>query len=103
MHVTDPLKAVKEMARITKRSGSVLAVEGGKMRAFYDPDDEEFSELAERAYDAWIEGTENWKGRHSGLARNFLESSAKPDYPASRPRSRLTPGCILTLDDALAM
>jgi len=33
MHLSDPLKAVKEMARITKLRGSVVAVEGGKMGA----------------------------------------------------------------------
>jgi ubiquinone/menaquinone biosynthesis C-methylase UbiE len=71
MHVTDPLKAVKEMARITKRSGSVLAVEGGKMRAFYDPDDEEFSELAERAYDAWIEGIRKLEGKTFGIGEKI--------------------------------
>jgi SAM-dependent methyltransferase len=63
MHLTEPLKAVKEMARITKSGGSVVALEGGKMGAFYDPNDEEFSELAERAYDAWIIGIKKLEGK----------------------------------------
>jgi ubiquinone/menaquinone biosynthesis C-methylase UbiE len=49
MHLPDPLRAVKEMARITKNGGSVIAVEGGRMASFYDPDDEEYSKLAQRA------------------------------------------------------
>jgi ubiquinone/menaquinone biosynthesis C-methylase UbiE len=56
MHLTEPLKAVKEMARVTRRGGSVVALEGGKMGAFYDPNDEEYSTLAERAYEAWVNG-----------------------------------------------
>jgi len=56
MHLSDPLKAVKEMARITKLRGSVVAVEGGKMGAFFDPNDETYNELVERMYDAWLDG-----------------------------------------------
>src|SRR5207245_8420259 len=63
MHLTEPLKAVKEMARVTKRGGSVVALEGGKMGAFYDPDDEEYTKLAERAYEAWINGIRKLEGK----------------------------------------
>jgi len=63
MHCTEPLKAVIEMARITKVGGRVIAVEGGKMGSFYDPADEEYGRLAETAYDAWIEGIRNLEGK----------------------------------------
>src|SRR5438552_3963556 len=43
--------------------------------------------------------SENWKGRSSRLARSFREYSRKPDCPASRPRSRLMLGYILTPDE----
>ncbi len=63
MHLQDPLKAVKEMARITKTGGSVVAVEGGKMAAFYDPDDEDYTRLAQKAYDAWVNGIRKLEGK----------------------------------------
>ena len=63
MHLPDPLHAVKEMSRITKIGGSVIAVEGGRMASFYDPDDEEYSELAELAYSAWVEGIKKLEGK----------------------------------------
>ena len=63
MHLTEPLKAVKEMARVTKTGGTVVALEGGKMGAFYDPEDEEYSKLAERVYEAWIDGIRKLEGK----------------------------------------
>ncbi len=63
MHLPDPLRAVTEMARITKNGGSVIAVEGGKMASFYDPDDEEYTELAEQAYSAWAVGIKKLEGK----------------------------------------
>jgi ubiquinone/menaquinone biosynthesis C-methylase UbiE len=63
MHLTDPLKAVKEMARATRNGGSVVAIEGGKLGTFYDPKDEEYSRLAERAYEAWINGIRKLEGK----------------------------------------
>ena len=101
MHLTDPLMAVKEMARITKEGGSVVAVEGGRMVAFYDPDDEEFSKLAERAYSAWIDGIRKLEGKTFGIGeklpgifRKAGLSSIKAEVQAdswlySDPRRRL--------------
>ncbi len=63
MHLNDPLKAVREMARVTKVGGSVVAVEGGKMGAFFDPNDEEFSKLTEEVYDAWLDGIRKLDGK----------------------------------------
>jgi SAM-dependent methyltransferase len=71
MHLTDPLKAVKEMARITKPSGAVVAVEGGRMGAFYDPDDEEFSKLSRRAHNAWIDGIRKLEGKTFGIGEKL--------------------------------
>ena len=71
MHLTDPLMAVREMARITKPGGSILAVEGGRMGTFYDPDDEEFSRLSERAYNAWIDGIRKLERKTFGIGERL--------------------------------
>jgi hypothetical protein len=51
------------MTRITKIGGSVVAVEGGRMASFYDPDDEEYSKLAGQAYSAWVDGIKKLEGK----------------------------------------
>ncbi len=102
MHLTEPLKAVKEMARVTRTRGSVVAIEGGKMGAFYDPDDEEYSKLAERAYDAWVKGIRKLEGKEfrigerlPGIFRDAGLSNVKAEVQAdawlySDPRRRLS-------------
>ena len=102
MHLTEPLRAVKEMARVTRTGGSVVAVEGGKMGAFYDPEDEEYSKLAERAYEAWVNGIRKLEGKEfrigeklPGIFRKAGLSSIKAEVQAdawlySDPRRRLS-------------
>ncbi len=102
MHLPEPLKAVTEMARVTKTGGSVVALEVGKMGAFYDPTDEEFSKLAERAYEAWVNGIRKLEGKEfrigeklPGIFRNAGLSSIKAEVQAdawlySDPRRRLS-------------
>ena len=63
IHLTDPLKAVKEMGRVTKIRGSVAAVERGKLSAFVDPNDETYSELSEQWENAWGEGVRKLDGK----------------------------------------
>jgi len=61
MHLPDPLIAVKEMTRVTRPGGLVVAVEPGGMRTFHDPKDQKFTELAlavEKAYRAGIKKLE---------------------------------------------
>ncbi len=102
MHLTEPLKAVKEMARVTRTGGSVVVLEGGKMRAFYDPDDEEYSMLAERAYEAWVNGIRKLEGKEfkigeklPGILQKAGLSEIKAEVQAdawlhSDPRRRLS-------------
>jgi len=102
MHLTEPLKAVKEMARVTKPGGSVVALEGGKMSAFHDPDDEEFTKLAEQGYDAWVNGIRKLEGKEfrigeklPGILRKAGLSNIKAEVQAdawlySDPRRRLS-------------
>jgi SAM-dependent methyltransferase len=101
MHLTEPLKAVKEMARVTKPGGSVVAVEGGKMSAFYDPNDEKFSKLGEQAENAWVNGIRKLEGKEfrigeklPGIFRKAGLSNIKAEVQAdawlySDPRRRL--------------
>ncbi len=63
MHLKDPLGAVKEMARITKPGGLVAAVERGRMQSFFDPEDVEYSELAEEMGRAYLRGVERLEGK----------------------------------------
>jgi ubiquinone/menaquinone biosynthesis C-methylase UbiE len=101
MHLEDPAAAVREMVRITKREGSVIAVEGGKMASYYDPDDEEYSRLAECAYSAWVEGVKKLEGKEFKIGEKLPSifqkaglSSIKAEIQAdawlySDPRRRL--------------
>ena len=102
MHLTEPLKAVKEMARVTRTGGSVVALEGGKMGAFYDSNDGEYSMLAERAYEAWVNGIRKLEGKEfkigeklPGIFREAGLSGIKAEVQAdawlySDPRRRLS-------------
>jgi len=102
MHLTEPLKAVKEMARVTRTGGSVVVLEGGKMGAFYDSNDEEYSMLAERAYEAWINGIRKLEGKEfkigeklPGIFQKAGLSEIKAEIQAdawlhSDPRRRLS-------------
>jgi ubiquinone/menaquinone biosynthesis C-methylase UbiE len=102
MHLTEPLKAVKEMARVTKTGGSVSALEGGKMGTFYDPEDEAYSKLAERAQEAWLDGIRKLEGKEfrigeklPGIFQKAGLSDIKAEVQAdawlySDPRRRLS-------------
>lgn len=78
MHLPDPVKAVKEMARITQVGGTVAAVEGGKMVGIYIPDDEDYGRIAERAYNAWIDGIKKLEEKQFGIGERLPGYSKKP-------------------------
>jgi len=102
MHLQEPLRAVREMSRITKIGGSIIAVEGGRMASFYDPDDQKYSRLAQRAYSAWIDGIKKLEGKEykigeqlPGVFRSAGLSDIKAEIHAdawlnSDPRRRLS-------------
>lgn len=63
MHLTDPQAAIKEMARVTRTYGSVVAVERGKMVAYHDPYDKQYSNLVEQEYESWVRGVRKLDGK----------------------------------------
>ncbi len=67
MHLTDPLKAVKEMSRVTKSGGTVVAVERGELNSIYDPEDEEYSSLAEKLGKAYLRGVRKLEGKEYAI------------------------------------
>lgn len=71
MHLTDPARAVSEMARVTKLGGIVAAVEPGRMRSFYDPENEEFVELDEEMARAYLKGVRNLEGKEMGIGERL--------------------------------
>ena len=56
MHLTDPLKAVKEMSRVTRKGGTVAAFERGSMNTAFIPGDEKLTRLALRLGEAYFDG-----------------------------------------------
>lgn len=71
MHLTDPARAVSEMARVTKLGGLVAAVEPGRMRSFYDPEHEEFVELDEEMARAYLKGVRKLEGKEMGIGERL--------------------------------
>ncbi len=71
MHLTDPARAVSEMARVTKLRGIVAAVEPGRMRSFYDPEHEELVELDEEMGRAYLKGVRKVEGKEMGIGERL--------------------------------
>ena len=63
MHLDDPLKAVREMSKITKPGGHVVAVEQGKMGIYHDPNDKRFSRLSDQVWEAQLRGIRKLEGK----------------------------------------
>ncbi len=101
MHLTDPLKAVKELTRITNPGGAVVAVELGKMSSFHDPNDEKFTRLADQAWEAWVKGLRKLEGKDFRIGEKLpgifhragltsIKAEVQSDvYLKSDPRRRL--------------
>jgi SAM-dependent methyltransferase len=58
--LSKPGDAIREMIRVTKRGGRLIAIEPATLQAFYDPDDEEFASLSADVNRAFVEG---WRKR----------------------------------------
>ncbi len=101
MHLTDPLKAVKEMSRVTRKDGTVAAIERGSVNSAYIPGEEKLTKLALRLGEAWVDGVRRLEGkyysigerlptifREAGLGSIMAEVQADA-YLSSDPRRRL--------------
>ncbi len=71
MHLDDPLKAVREMARITKPGGHVVAVEQGKVGIYYDPNDKRFSRLSDQVWEAQLRGIRKLEGKEHRIGEKL--------------------------------
>jgi ubiquinone/menaquinone biosynthesis C-methylase UbiE len=71
MHLTDPGKAVKEMARVTRRGGTVAALERGWIHSFYDPEDEKFNMLVEKMGEAFLRGVRKLEGKDFAIGEKL--------------------------------
>ncbi len=63
MHLKEPDRAVREMARVTSAGGKVAALERGRMNSFYDPSDEYYSELSARISRYYATGLQRLEGK----------------------------------------
>ncbi len=71
MHLTDPLKAVEEMSRITRSGGTVAAVEPGRLNSAYIPDEEELTKLALRLGNAYYDGVRKLEGKYYSIGERL--------------------------------
>ncbi len=56
MHLTEPLRAVQEMSRVTRKGGTVAALERGRFESFYVPDDERITKLGIKLGGSYVDG-----------------------------------------------
>jgi len=78
-NIKDPLKAIREMVRITKKNGTVIAVEPyNSGNIYYEPNNEEYTRLQQKANTHYIEGYMNLYGGDLDIGPKipslFLES-----------------------------
>lgn len=71
MHLTDPLKAVREMSRVTRRDGTVAAFERGSLNSLFIPGDEELTKLALRLTEPWADGVRRLEGKHYSIGERL--------------------------------
>lgn len=101
MHLTDPLKAVREMSRVVRKGGAVAAFEPGRLHSSYVPDDEKLSNLADKLGMSYIDGVRRREGKnfdignrlptffHQAGLRDIAAEIQADTYLASDPRRRL--------------
>jgi len=101
MHLTKPVEAVKEMARVTRKGGTVAAFERGTIGALFIPGEEKLTRLALRLGKAYVDGVRRLEGkyfdvgerlptifREAGLRQMMAEIQADT-YLTTDPRRKL--------------
>jgi ubiquinone/menaquinone biosynthesis C-methylase UbiE len=101
MHLTDPLKAVREMARVTREGGTVAALEAGRLNSLYVPDDEKLTSMFLKLGDAYLNGMKKLEGKNFEIGERLPTIFRKADltgivaeiqadaYLSTDPRRRL--------------
>src|SRR6266704_914556 len=102
MHLTEPLKAVREMSRVARKGGTVAAFENaGGFDFVYTPVDERFTKLALRIGESLVDGVRKLEGKHFDIGyrlptifhkaglREIMAEVQADTYLASDPRRRL--------------
>ncbi len=101
MHLTDPLKAVRDMSRVARKGGTVAAFEGGRFESFYVPDDERITKLAIRLGGSYVDGVRRLEGKHFDIGnrlptifhkaglREIMAEVQADTYLTSDPRRKL--------------
>ena len=102
MHLTDPLKAVREMSRVARKGGSVAAFERGRFPdAIYVPNDERLTKLAIRLSESYVDGVRKLERKHFDIGnrlptifheaglRGIMAEYQADTYLTSDPRRRL--------------
>ncbi len=101
MHLTEPLKAVREMARVTRKGGMVAAFEHGSLNSAFIPGDEKLTRLALKLGEAYADGVKKLEGKFFNIGERlptiFREAGLKgimaevqaDTYLATDPRREL--------------
>ncbi len=101
MHLTEPLKAVEEMARVAREGGTVAAVERGRVNSAYIPGNDRVTKLAIRLEQAYVDGVRKLEGKyfdignrlptifHEAGLREIIAEVQADTYLTSDPRRRL--------------
>ena len=63
MHLAEPLRAVREMVRVTRTGGMVAAFEQSNLSLLYVPEDESLKELAHELSEAYANGIKKLEGK----------------------------------------
>ena len=101
MHLTDPLKAVREMKRVARKGGTVAAFERGRFESFFVPDDERITKLGIKLGGSYVDGVRKLEGKHFDIGsrlptifhkaglREIMAEVQADTYLTSDPRRRL--------------
>lgn len=101
MHLTDHVRAVKEMTRITKPGGSVAAIEQGNLWSYYDPNDERFSQLEYEFYDALLKGIRKLEDKDFAIGKRLPDIFQKAGL--TMIKSEVQTDTYLTSDPRLSL
>ena len=103
MHLTEPLKAVKDMSRVARKGGTVAAFERGRFESFYFyvPNDKRITKLGIKLGGLYVDGVRKLEGKyfdignrlptifHEAGLREIMAEVQADTYLTSDPRRKL--------------